>query len=238
MYRFFKSAENLKGDYIEIRDEDYHHIMHSLRMKNGEKIEIVLEDKIYLCSVSLEDQAVHAHIIEQIAEQTESSLKMTLYQALLKGERMDFVFQKATELGVDCIVPVMLDRCVVKWDQDKWQKKRLRYEKIVEQAAKQSHRARIPEIGALKNLSEIPTENLLWFYECGEKKALKDQLPEQCPANGVGILIGPEGGFSLAEVEYLKEKNIAPLSLGPRILRAETAPIAALAVLQFCWGDF
>lgn len=240
MPRFF--IDSLNENNVSITGPDAKHIALSLRMSKGN--EIVLSDGKGIDAKGIIESICPDEIIVSVNEKyhskAEPNVYLTLYQALPKFDKMEFIIQKATELGASKIVPVMTSRCISRPDEKQMKKKIERFRKIAEEAAMQSQRGIIPEIGDLvsfdKALDEIKSADLpIIFYECSDfplSKAMKD-------FNGktISILIGSEGGFSAEEAEKAKTKGIMSLSLGPRILRCETAPIAAISAIMYAAGE-
>ena len=172
--------------------------------------------------------------------QNEPDVFVTLYQALPKGDKMDYIVQKCVELGVGRIVPVMTARCVSRPDEKSLKKKTARWRKIAAQAAMQSRRGIIPEVGecvSLKQAAMLTRENdkTVFFYELGGE-SVKDILAEK--PKTVGMFIGSEGGFEEAEAELVLSNGGVAATLGKRILRAETAPLAALSIIMYQTNNF
>lgn len=241
MHHFFVPEENLLDGRIIIRGDDVNHIRNVLRMALGEKLAISCGKGVeYICAVEeLQEDAVTARILEEQATESELPVSITLFQSLPKSDKMEFVIQKAIELGVSRVVPMRTKRCVVKLDERKEQKKLARWQAIAEAAAKQSGRGMIPEIERIADFEQAlqmaaQYDTVLIPYE------LCDNMPEsvtvvQQAAEGksIGIFIGPEGGFERGEVEQAVNGGAVPISLGKRILRTETAGLAILSVLMF-----
>ena len=171
--------------------------------------------------------------------QSEPSVKVHLYQAMPKGDKLELIIQKAVELGVGSITPVMTRRCVSKPDAKSMAKKLERYNRIALEAAKQSGRGKIPQVKPLLDLNEALDEMAetscpILFYEnaTAPAKEVIDQAGQE-----IAVLIGSEGGFDESEVVKAKEKGCQVLSLGKRILRCETAPLAALSIIMFETGN-
>ena len=241
MHHFFVPEENLLDGRIIIRGDDVNHIRNVLRMTLGEKLAISCGKGVeYICAVEeLQEDAVTARILEEHATESELPVSITLFQYLKKSDKMEFVIQKAIELGVSRVVPMRTKRCVVKLDERKEQKKLARWQAIAEAAAKQSGRGMIPEIERIADFEQAlqmaaQCDTLLIPYE------LCDNMPESVTAvqraaegKSVGIFIGPEGGFERGEVEQAVNGGSVAISLGKRILRTETAGLAVLSVLMF-----
>ncbi|MDD6276679.1 MAG: 16S rRNA (uracil(1498)-N(3))-methyltransferase [Clostridia bacterium] len=241
MYHFFVSPEQISKTEAVITGSDVNHIVNVLRMKIGEKI--VVSDKngaSYCCEISeMSKSAVTARILDGQVSDSELPVKITLFQGLPKSDKMELIIQKAVELGAYRIVPVEMARCVVKLDGKKKAAKAARWQTIAESAAKQSGRGIIPEVGAVMSLSDALEEARkldMFFvpYECADSvKKFKEKLDCIQPGMSVGIFIGPEGGYEESEIEKAKVAGGEIVSLGKRILRTETAGIAALSVCMF-----
>jgi 16S rRNA (uracil1498-N3)-methyltransferase len=241
MFHFFVSPENITADEVAIVGSDVNHIKNVLRMKTGEKF--VANDgngASYCCSVrEIYDDRIVADIEDGQLMSNELPVKLVLFQGLPKGDKMELIIQKAVELGVSEIYPVEMSRCVVKLDDKKKKSKTARWQSISESAAKQSGRTVIPEIHeplpyaqALKVAEAF--DLLLVPYECADSMAvLKEKIAQVRENMTVGIFIGPEGGYEEKEIEKAKEAGGKIVSLGKRILRTETASIAALAICMF-----
>lgn len=167
----------------------------------------------------------------------ESPLQLTLAIGVSRGERMDWVLQKATELGVTDIVPLITERTEVKLGGERADKKMEHWQQIVISACEQCQRNLLPKIAEPKTLNEwIPTMTADKKFVLHHRD--NQGLPQNETVNSVCLLIGPEGGLSDDEIQLATEKGFAPLTLGPRVLRTETAPVAAISLVQFLWGDF
>lgn len=180
---------------------------------------------------------VEVKLLEFLADDQQSPLRTELGQTLSRGERMDYAIQKATEMGVTQITPLFSERCEVKLKADRLQKRLDHWQQIAISACEQCGRNRVPEIVAPQTVSD---------WTCSRETALKlvlhhrteKRLSEMEPPESVALLIGPEGGLTCDEITQAEAAGFNPLALGPRVLRTETAPIAALALLQFLWGDY
>ncbi len=237
MARFFLPGVAVSAE-VTISAEDARHIARALRMRPGELIEVVLAGQAYqaeLLAVSAE--TVTARLGRQLPD-SESPLEIYLYQALPKGDKMELIVQKATELGVKEVVPLLSDRVVVKWKDSSGGQRLRRWQRIAEEAAKQSRRLVVPTIRKPMSLEQLPvrTDRLRLVAWELSAQPLADLLAERQPS-AVDLVVGPEGGLSEDEVEHLGELGFHGVSLGPRILRTETAALVLLAVLQYRWGD-
>lgn len=241
MYRFFVPVENISGEKICITGDDVNHIRNVLRMRSGEKVVVSCgRGTDYFCAIeSLETDRIILRVEQERQTETELPVRITLFQALPKKDKMEFVIQKAVELGASEIVPVMTKRCVVRLDEKKEAKRRERWQGIAEAAAKQSGRGVLPQIrpvadfaGALE-LAENMDTVLIPYELCGDMSESAAALERAVRGDSIGIFIGPEGGFERGEVEQAVGRGALPISLGRRILRTETAGLAALSVLMF-----
>ena len=241
MSKFFVKTEQIENNNIIINGDDVNHIINVLRMKKGDEIQVCNQetgDNYNAQITQYTKNEVDCEIIERINKTTESDVNITLFQGLPKFEKMELIIQKNTEVGVKRIVPVIMERTVVKIDEKVASKKLERWQKIAEIAAKQSMRDIIPNIDNITKLKEIDTTEydvVLVAYENEEHNKLKDELQklskkiEGTNSNNneenfnIAIVIGPEGGISEKEIELLAEKNAKFVSLGRRILRTETA---------------
>ena len=239
MRRIFLNEVSLPGHPVTLKDEKAHYLFSVLRCKTGDRL-IVTDEKA--CSytaqiLSASKKEVIIDITGDYRLHTESPLHITLIQGLLKGEKMDFVIQKTTELGVNAIIPVITER-----SQLRETRKHARWKKIAEEAARQSGRTRIPEISehySFMDIFHIPGlisgKGIIFWEEGGEK--LSTVTGNLQGADKIFLFIGPEGGFSEQEVLIAAEKGFAVATLGSRTLRAETASITAVSVIQFALGD-
>ncbi|HOQ17328.1 MAG TPA: 16S rRNA (uracil(1498)-N(3))-methyltransferase [Defluviitaleaceae bacterium] len=241
--RFFVSPSQIQGKQIVIQGEDVKHISKVLRLKKGDKILICNRQGIdYECIIKDMEKIITAEIISKNASIGEALTKITLFQALTKSDKMDYIIQKAVELGVHRIVPVVTERTIVKIENEKKENSKLqRWNKISESAAKQSQRGIIPEVAAVIPLIEAfnQAEKMdlkLIPYEMEKNNHLKDLLAN-CTAKSIAIFIGPEGGFEESEINLAKEHGIIPVTLGRRILRTETAGLVTVSIMMYEMGE-
>ncbi len=236
MSRFFLQASQIAGDTVTITGSDAGHISRVLRMMPGAQITVCdMQKQEYLCElVQVDATRVEAKILSVRQGNTEPPFTAFLYQALPKGDKMESVIQKSVESGVYAVVPMETERCVVRLDEKGRAHKQQRWQKIAESAAKQCGRGRIPSVAepvsfasALTQASQADCK--LFCYEGDGTLPLGKQLPE-APGT-IAILIGPEGGFSQAEVRQAQDAGFVPVGLGNRILRTETAAPFVLACL-------
>ena len=241
MSKFFVKTEQINNNDIVIIGDDVNHIINVLRMKKTDKVQICNQDtgdNYNAEIVNYSKNEVECKIISKINETTESNVHITLFQGIPKFEKMELIIQKNTEVGIKSIVPVIMERTVVKLDEKIASKKLERWQKIAEIAAKQSMRDIIPQIGNITKLKDIDTTEFdaaLVAYENEEHNILKTELQKlerKIKSNNsseqqynIAIVIGPEGGISEKELVMLAEKNAKFVSLGKRILRTETAGV-------------
>lgn len=238
MTRLFVDEVLLDQRTLELNEEDSHYISQVLRMRTGEEITVVDGKGLeYLCSVSeIGKKKVILDVGEGRENTSEPPFKVTLFQSVSKGERMDLTIQKATELGVYEIVPVLSERCVVKLDKDT-KGKIDRWQKIALEASRQSGRGIVPKIATPMSFSEaidmIESFDLALFpWEEETEKGLKSALRE-FKGERIALFVGPEGGYEQKEADDAVKKGALRVTLGPRILRTETAGAAVLAMIVY-----
>ncbi len=243
MPRFFTDAlrfdtDTLTGQAV-VDGEDGRHISRSLRMRVGEAL-TVSDGTGFDYDGEIEEingDTVTVHLTKQYKNKSEPTLRVTLCPGMPKGDKLELVTQKATEMGVSEIIPVLTDRSVSRPDGKSAAKKQERLQRIALEAAKQSGRGAVPQVGAMVGFKEAVRKakgTKILFYE-GGGLPLSKCLPEN--ETDVTVFIGPEGGFAPEEVEFAKENGVVTATLGPRILRTETAPLAALAILMYMTGN-
>ena len=241
MHRFF--IPQLYNEEMSITGVDAKHIGKVLRMQPGDKLQIVSDDGVSALAevTAISESTVTVRCLEVLAESHEPAVKITLAQGLAKGEKMDFIIQKAVELGVYSIVPVAMEHSVVRLDGAKADKKVERWQKIAEAAAKQSKRDIIPQVQAVQSVSQMLANNncktKIIAYECEDRMSLKTALREAGQLDDLLLIIGPEGGISEGELGKAREAGAIPVSLGRRILRAETAGLVAMSAIFYETGD-
>lgn len=241
MHRFF--IPQLYAAEMVIKDVDAKHISKVLRMQPGDKIQIVSDDGVTAIAeiVSLQADNVVVRCLEKLAESHEPSVNITLAQGLAKGEKMDFIIQKAVEMGASSIVPVAMEHSVVRLEGAKADKKVERWQKIAEAAAKQSKRDIIPQVQPVQTMQQMLANNDLQYkiiaYECEDRLGLKTVLQSCDNLQELLLIIGPEGGISEFELELARKNGAVPVSIGKRILRAETAGVVALSAILYETGD-
>ncbi len=247
MPKFFVKASQIKNDKIEIINEDVNHIANVLRCK--------IEDKLNICNIDdgknyeaeiiqINKDSIYLEIVKYIESESESNIYINILQGLPKADKMELIIQKTTELGAKEITPVNMERCVVKINTKDEQKKIDRWQKIAEVASKQSGRDIIPKVNNIIKLKDIEKilvdyDLVLVAYEKEENNTLKQELlnlkekmKEKSNVN-IGILIGPEGGISENEINYLEQLGIKIITLGKRILRTETVALAMTSIILY-----
>lgn len=245
MHKFFVSKENINEQDILITGDDVKHILKVLRLKVNDKINISDGHGVeYICSINLIDKKeVTCSIIEKFNNETESPLNITLFQGLPKSQKMDLIVQKGVEIGINEIKTVITDRVVVKTESKDISNKIERWNKISVEAAKQSGRGNIVKVSspisfkeAIENLDEF--DLVVMPYENQEGIGFRKVLTEKASAaKNIAIFIGPEGGFEKDEVESAISKGVEVVTLGPRILRTETAGFVASTIILYELGD-
>lgn len=236
MFNFFVEESARRGDRFRIGGADDNHIRNVLRMQRGEQFLVSCGGVSHLCHLEdFEEDAVIAQIVEENYQSTELPVRFYLFQGLPKGEKWELIIQKAVELGVAGLIPVEMSRCVMKVEEKKKKAKQERWQAIAESAAKQSKRNVIPVVSEVLTYKQAMAKAremdlLLVPYE-NEKgmAATREALGRIRAGMSVGILIGPEGGFDPHEIDQAREIGEV-ISLGARILRAETAAILAVGM--------
>jgi 16S rRNA (uracil1498-N3)-methyltransferase len=245
MDRFFvdKKNINLNNYTCDIYGEDVKHISKVLRCKIGEELEVCDNDNNeYICKiVDIKKDIVNLDILQKREIKRESDLKVRLYQGLPKGPKMEIILQKLTEVGVDEIVLVQTKRSVVKVDDKKEDKKFERWERIIYEAAKQSKRGKIPKLRGILTFNEVVSDMKnndlnICPYENEKTISIKSAIKNE-NIDSVGIFIGPEGGFDEEEIKALQNEDVKVVSLGPRILRTETASVVASSIVLYELSD-
>jgi len=244
MRSFFLGENEVCGGTATITGELYRHMARVLRLKQGSEVELI--DR---------DGRRHSGVIEEVAAKSltvrisatasappqEEGVRITLYQGLPKGEKLDLILQKCTELGVAELVTFDAARSIVKLTGERSAARLGRYEKIVQEAARQSGRSSAPKVAIGGTLQAVLRECrhtvklLLWEGE--QTTTLRESFEAHPAPESVAVVVGPEGGLSAEEVEQARAFGFTPVTLGKRILRTETAGLAMLAILQFYWGD-
>ena len=243
MVRFFVSAEELAGDTLSLTGENAQHAK-VLRLKAGEHVLLCDgEGRESLCAVvNTEPGRYEMNILQCRESETEAAVRVSVYMAFPKADKLEHVIQKATELGAYEIVAFPSGRCVSKPDEKSLKKKLERWQKIAASAAEQSGRGRIPKVITLGSYAEAlkraaEADKALMFYENEHAVTLRMAL-EEGSYKTVSLLTGPEGGLEEKEVEQARAAGLQVCTLGKRILRCETAPLCALSAVMYASGEF
>jgi 16S rRNA (uracil1498-N3)-methyltransferase len=237
LHRFFLPPDAFAGETVTFPPETSRQISRVLRLRAGDRV-IALDNSGTECVVRL-DEGNWGTVEQRRENGAEPSCRITLYQGLLKGPKLELVLQKCTEIGVSCIVPVVTTRCV---PGEPSAARQARFETIAREAAEQSGRGRIPQVlapMALNDALDTATEDgpLVVLWEDEDGTLLRD-LGDRLSSRTLGLLVGPEGGLTPDEVGAARERGAFIASLGPRILRAETAAMAGVAILLAQQGEF
>lgn len=245
MPKFFITQNQIENEKITIIGKDVNHIKNVLRQKNGDEIIICdnTTEQDYKCKIEkIEEEKILCEIQEKIENNSESNVKITIFQGLPKSDKMELVIQKSVELGVYDITPIEMKRCVVKLNEKDKAKKIERWQKIAEVAAKQSGRNQIPKINDIipvKNICKLTEKYdlILVAYEKEENTTLKQVLKEMKQENKenlkIAVVIGPEGGIEEKEIEMLQQSGAKIITLGRRILRTETVALNMLSIILY-----
>jgi 16S rRNA (uracil1498-N3)-methyltransferase len=240
MRRFFVPPPCLENEVVSLPDDTAHHIRSVLRLAPGDEI-ILLDGQGLLCRCRLETldkRSASARILESRHEK-ETAFPIQLLQALPKGDKMDLVLQKGTELGVSAFSPMVTERSLPGVAGEREEKRRTRWERIISEAARQSRRPVLPRLDAplplVEALSFCDAELRLMLWE-EESRPMEEVLSDATPLSAA-ILVGPEGGFSQEEAKAARAAGFIPVCIGPRILRSETAGFAVASILQYLFGD-
>ena len=240
MHRFYADGLGEIGSLVTLSEEDARHASRVLRMQPGDAAELFLDGRRFSAEIAeMTAEGVTARLISELPS-TEAKLRITLYQGLPKAEKMELIVQKAVELGAARVVPVAMSRCVVQLSAKDGAKKQERWQKIAASAAAQSGRGRIPQVLVLPSFEDAVQraagcELALFPYENEHALSLRRAIGS-AQAKTVSIMTGPEGGFSDEEVLFAQHAGLQVCTLGPRILRCETAPLCALSAVLFAAG--
>ncbi|MDQ0269506.1 16S rRNA (uracil(1498)-N(3))-methyltransferase [Cytobacillus purgationiresistens] len=243
MQRYFVNGV-ISENRFAINGEDFHHINRVMRMTQNDKIICVAPNgKSAECTiVKMTAESIEAEVVQWIESSSELPINMTIVSGLPKGDKLEWIIQKGTELGAHRFIPFTSARSIVKWDEKKAAKKLDRWKKIAKEASEQSHRTIIPEINSPLNLKEILDHSksydikLIAFEEKGkqgEASAFSKAISSMDIGQSLMIVFGPEGGLTTEEVSLLEKNGFVSCGLGPRILRTETAPLYVLAAVSY-----
>jgi len=243
MHSFYIDKKGVVGEKATLPKEEAKHALKVLRLGVGDEVGAMdgCGGRFTAVIEAVSGDSVTLNLTGELPD-NEAPVAITLYQGLPKADKLDFIVQKITELGAVRLVPVKMERCVVKLDAKDAQKRRERLEKIAHEATKQCKRAAMPEIleamtwkQALQDMKNCDLVIVPWEEARGTR--VKDVYAQHPDAKRIGIVIGPEGGMSEGEIEAMREAGVLPVTLGPRILRAETAAVTSVAMAMTLWGD-
>jgi 16S rRNA (uracil1498-N3)-methyltransferase len=243
MPTYFIASPQVRGEFIHIVGPLLKHLKDALRVKPGESLMFVDEERQrYVTRVErVNPQLLVARIKERLEPGAPPLLSLTMAQGIIKGKKMDWIVQKATEIGVSRFVPLLTGRTVVRFERSKSEHQQERWQAIAHEAAQQSGQDRVPRIEPICTFADFlrTTDDqprlILWEEE--NERSLKAALDGKKNSNSATLTVGPEGGFSREEVEQAKRTGFLAVHLGQRILRSETAGLVTLSILQYIWGD-
>lgn len=230
MQRYF--ALEKKDNIFTLENGDIHHICNVMRCKEDDSVEVVYDNKLYICRVKLEPFSII--LDKHVEDECNDFLDVCLIIPVLKEQKMDLVLQKATELGVNRIIPIITERCIVKVSE-KEDKKLIRWRKIVKEASEQCKRVSVPVIDSIRKIDDLfDLDGVKLVCSTVEKsKNIKNVMQTLKKCDRMFIVVGPEGGLSIKEEHKLNELGFDSISLGSRIMRVETVPLFVLSILNY-----
>jgi 16S rRNA (uracil1498-N3)-methyltransferase len=244
MHRFFVSPERFSENTVTLKGSDVNHIRTVLRMKPGDRIEVIdrqgFQYEIVLAEV--ERDYVRGEILSKTVMQTESPVNIRMGQALIKGNAFDLLVRKATELGVHSIVTLKTQRCVARLAKESEPYRTQRWQRIAEEASKQCGRSRVPDVHpTVLSIEEFCQQSSgcdlkLVFWEEEQTTRLQD-ITSPDSVTSIAFLAGPEGGWTKEEIDFLIQQGFQTVTLGPRLLKADSVSLVILSLLQHRWGD-
>lgn len=243
MNSFYIEGSGALDALVYLTQEDAKHASQVMRMQAGEQIYAVdAQGRRFLAELQNVTKTQCSAILKEMLPDNEPEVRITLYQGLPKADKMDLIVQKLTELGAAKVVPVKMERCVVKLDEKDGKKRCERLNKIAREAAKQCKRGVAPEIAAPQTWKQLTADMakhdlLMVPWEDASGYGMKAAHADFPNAKDIGIVIGPEGGMSAAEIEAIEAVGAKQITLGPRILRTETAAVASCTMAMLLWGD-
>lgn len=238
-HRFYDPIPLKLNAHCTLGDACFQHAIKVLRLKSGQEITLFNGDgndyQATLADVTKKSATAHIHGL--LEKTTESPLNTHIGQVMSRGERMDYAVQKATELGVHAITPLTSERCEVRLNKERQTKRIAHWQQVAISACEQSGRSKIPSIHECSSLehwiaSQTAQVKLVLHHHCARR------LSDFTPPSHIALLIGPEGGLTEREVDLARQHGFEAVAFGPRVMRTETAPIAALSLLNHLWGDW
>lgn len=233
MQRYF--VKEKIDDCFLIDNSDSYHIIKVMRMKEKDKIEVVYEGCEYLCEIVSRDLPIKCKIIAFLNNNKQLIPRVFIAQSLVKEQKMDYILQKSTELGVDTIIPLNSERSVIKIT-DKENKKVARWQKVVKEASEQSKRCTIPKVENIENLSDLVNRSFDYKFICSvneKAKTIKSVLSNVNISDTILFVVGPEGGLSKREEDFLLANGFTAISFGSNVLRTETASLFVLSAVNY-----
>lgn len=237
MQRYF--VDNIEKNVFTLNNDDSYHLVTVMRAKEKELVEIIYNEETYICMIDEIIPVVKCSIIEKKERKNNTIPRITIAQSLVKEQKMDYVLQKSTELGVDKIIPLKVKRSIIKLDKND-NKKIDRWQKIVHEASEQSKRISIPKVENISDINDLIHLNYDYKILCSVNElstTLKKGLQNINKSDTILIVIGPEGGFDPSEEELLINNGFISVSLGSRVLRTETASSFVLSVINYIFEE-
>lgn len=233
MQRYFSNQKN--DNFLILNDDDIYHITRVMRLKDGDKVEVVYNEELYICELITINDKLNFQIIKKEEVVIEESLDITLIIPLLQEQKIDYILQKSTELGVSTIIPYIAKRSVVKLTEEKFKKRIERWVKICKEASEQSKRLSIPRVMQLRKIDDLKNIRGLKILCSTEKgiPSIKNYLKKNSNYVKMTVVIGPEGGFDPSEEETLVNLGFNQVSLGDFILRVETVPLVIMSMINY-----
>lgn len=233
MQRYF-SKEKIDNKLV-LNDDDLYHIRTVMRMKDNDEIIVVYDKKAYLCCIENVKGNIQILIKKELEKVDYKTPNITLIIPILKEQKMDLILQKATELGVTEIIPIITKRSIIKLNEKDYDKKITRWSRIVKEASEQSHRIDIPNIATIKTIQELDKiEGKSYVCSTKEKsKNIKFIMKNVKSCDKINLVVGPEGGLDIEEENLLNKIGFESITLGNRILRVETVPLVLLSIINY-----
>jgi len=243
MFRYFCTEDNIKNNNVTVEGGDAKHLKTILRAQTGDKISVVTESKEYIAEIkAVNKDEIICTLVEETMTDNETKINITLCQGIPKQTKMETIIQQNVELGVKCFIPLITERTVVKLNEKNREQKKLdRWQKIAKESAKQSKRSIIPQVSDIMTVRELIEKlrneeaEIIVPYELEEVRLINEVLKE--PKQNYYIIIGPEGGFDIKEIEMLQEIGAHVVTLGKRILRTETAGVVTSATVLYACNE-